>query len=434
MRALLHEPLRYHPNVVRLLDMVWGASSETGSALPSIVLEYAEFGNLLQLQKSQTTPLPFRIKQKLFYDVGRGLSILHACGIVHGDLKHENVLVFRNPYEYPPNQPYTAKLTDFGGAVIENSASASFLLPMGTIPFTAPELKLPLTSEGVKRTDVYSFGMLIWRGFTDCIDILRSLGINLENGRTTLTTEEQERLDKLKSSPQDDVFMKAIESTYHYMQSKSMSQEVLKLVVSAMSFTLRVDPDRRALDQTQALLRGMSLDEMKRYIAVKNQANEWRAENERRRTPGSHGLDVDSVGYGLGRIGDDYDAQNNLPGYRPDLARPDPSNFMFDPWKLRSILTWEQQVELVKEFEVIATSPYNEASTNLQPWIASYYLFQSYLSSFGTSFDAEKACYWLYKTSLKEDHATTTDYLAKAWLVRVCEALNVPIQKASMTK
>lgn len=43
---------------------------------------------------------------------------MHPCGIIHGDVKHENVLIFLN------NDPattvvYKTKLADFGGTVMD---------------------------------------------------------------------------------------------------------------------------------------------------------------------------------------------------------------------------------------------------------------------------------------------------------------------------
>ncbi|KLU87114.1 serine/threonine protein kinase, partial [Magnaporthiopsis poae ATCC 64411] len=168
IRALLHQPLRYHPNVVRLLDIRWDGS---GSLFPTLVVELAEFGTLHSLQRARPA-LPFSVKQKLCYDVGKGLSILHACGIVHGDLKHENVLVFANRYPDPPGQPYTAKLADFGGAVMDmaGDGDGQHRVPSSTFPLDAPEIHSGsrLTVEGVKKTDAYSYGMLIWRCMLDC--------------------------------------------------------------------------------------------------------------------------------------------------------------------------------------------------------------------------------------------------------------------------
>ncbi|OJD23113.1 hypothetical protein ACJ73_05532 [Blastomyces percursus] len=95
LRALLHKPLRYHPNIVHLLGFGWGSSAESDSTYPKVIIEYATFGSFCDLQV-YTPPLPFAIKQKLCHDIARGLAILHACGIFHGDLKHENVLIFAN--------------------------------------------------------------------------------------------------------------------------------------------------------------------------------------------------------------------------------------------------------------------------------------------------------------------------------------------------
>jgi hypothetical protein len=94
LRALLHEPIRYHPNLVRLLGIQWGLSAMSESAYPVLIMEYGSLGTLNALQAS-SEPLSFPVKQKLCYDVGRALSALHACGIAHGDMKHENVLIFR---------------------------------------------------------------------------------------------------------------------------------------------------------------------------------------------------------------------------------------------------------------------------------------------------------------------------------------------------
>lgn len=84
VRALLHEQIRYHPNVVRLLGLCWGTAQGMRTVFPVLVLEYAEFGTLSDLQVN-SEPFPFTVKKKLCHDVSKGLSILHACGIIHGN-------------------------------------------------------------------------------------------------------------------------------------------------------------------------------------------------------------------------------------------------------------------------------------------------------------------------------------------------------------
>ncbi|KAL6354765.1 hypothetical protein LRP88_12110 [Fusarium phalaenopsidis] len=422
VRALLHEPLRYHPNIVHLLDFGWSHSSETGSPFPTLVLEYADFGTLDDLQVKSESPLPFRIKQKLCYDVGRGLSILHACGIVHGDLKHNNVLVFRNREEYPPDQPYTAKLADFGGAIMDIGRDAGHSLRMTTVPYDAPESGQALTVDGIKATDTYSFGMLIWRTFIDCQDLLVAIGF--KQASAPLSGDERTSLKQLKRS--ESFLEMALGTVEAYGQSRSLPGETVDMVTDAMNATLTLNPTSRSLVQAQARLRGMSREQVEDYTFALERENASRKEMERNRIPGQRAIDIDSVGYALGRFGRTYDAQQNLPGCRPDLPAPALGGFLFDPFKLRSLLDWSQQVAMVRELEQLAESrSFEEDSAEIQPWTAAYHLFQACLSGFGMPINLERACHWLYKASKADFECADTDYLAKAWLTRLCNAAGV---------
>ncbi|KAK3347038.1 serine/threonine protein kinase [Lasiosphaeria hispida] len=423
IRALLHEPIRYHPNIVRILDIRWDASIDTGSPFPNIIQEYATYGTLESLQK-QSQPLPFSIKQKLCYDVGRGLSIVHACGFVHGDLKHENVLIFPNPYTEVPNQPFTAKLADFGGTVMDMSGDGTHRIPMHTFPFEAPEIFDRLTEEGAKKTDAYSYGMLIWRCMIDCEDILTVLGISSPGRVSDSKLRNNMKLFKLS----DGLLEAALHNLASYFFSHKLPGTSFTLVTSALMFTLRGDPKQRALDRAQVRLRGMGPVDTYHYVGVKDEANQKTVENNRHKTPGRHGMDLDSVGFALGRLGNDYDAQNNLPGFRPDLPHPARSGFLFEPLILRKLLDRSQQEAMVREFELFADSPVLNDDDDLKPkpWSAAYFLFQSYLCGFGVSYSAEKACQWLRRAAEAQVETATTDYLAIAWFNRIHAALGVP--------
>lgn len=423
IRVLLHQPIRYHPNIVRLLDVGWDASSETGSLFPSLIQEYAEFGTLDKLQNNNAS-LPFSIKQKLCYDVGRGISILHACGIVHGDLKHENILVFANRYSNPSGQPYTAKVADFGGTIMDmRDTNTTHSVPMNTFPYEAPEIGQKLSVEGVKKTDAFSYGMLIWRCMLDCDDLLTTIGFSTVSARPA----EQERgaLNRLKTT--DELLEKAIASLSRHNATRNLPAISLGLVITSLMFTLRGDPNHRALDRAQARMRGMSASDSFMYVDIKDKANAKMLEGLKHRIPGRHGMDIDSVGYALGRlVGDNYDAQNNLPGYRPDLPHPEAGGFLFEPLRLRRLLDWNQQKDMVNEFIAAAQSQHQgESSSEMEPWSAAFFLYQSYLSGFGVKFDPVQACYWLRQAANPSEEAATVDYLAKAWLVRVHSALGV---------
>jgi ankyrin repeat protein len=418
IRALLHEPLRYHPNIVRLLSLGWGSSSETGSIYPTLILEYAAFGSLHHLQ-ANSLPLPFSIKQKLCYDVARGLSILHACGIVHGDLKHENVLVFENRYDTLKGQPYTAKLADFGGAVMDIAEGDSHFLRMGTFPYDAPEAGQPLNQVGTKKTDVYSFGMLVWRAFIDGGNIVTELGLH-----TQPRASAQDQLREWKLN--DDLLVQATNSVISYSSSKDVPTEATDLILFALNVTIRAQPDARDFVAAQARLRGMNQAEVENYLNMVVSTNQREMDNDRSEAPGKHGMTVDTVGYQLGQLGDDYDAQNNLPGCKAKMPYPEVEGFHFEPSKLKEILDWDQQEMMVENFKEAAQAVHWKESTEPPPWKAAYYLFLCYLTEFGVEFDAEKVCHWLYQTA-KVDDEGDVDYWAQAWVWRVFAALSVPL-------
>lgn len=390
------------------------------------MLEYADHGTFDHLQRSNGSPLPFRIKQKLCYDIGRGLSILHACGVVHGDLKHENVLIFHNRYDVPEGQLYTAKLSDFGGVVTDlGSDTERHTLPMGTIPYNAPEMGKPLTVEGLRLTDAFSFGMLVWRAFLDCGDMCVAMGVRTAPGRPRLSPAEEHAIDRLKAS--DMLVSKACESAADYRKSQSLPLDVLHLINTVLTCTLSRDPEQRTLVEAQMLLRGMKLDEVTEYIKVKDMANKALQSQSANATPGKNGMSLDSVGYQLGRMGDYYDAQNNLPGYRLDLPPPAHGEFLFEPLKLKKLLSWNQQCDIVRELEAIAGSTYNEKATDVQPWNAAFYIFQAHLCNFGVQFDPAKACHRLLAAADAKKETGSTDYLAQAWYSRVCWTFGVDI-------
>ena len=90
-----HPPLASHPNIVGLLGYGWNLSEN--SALPFLVTEYAEQGTLRDfLRKVPTSTIS---KLQLCGNIASGLHAMHMCGVSHGDLKLENVLVFGEAFE-----------------------------------------------------------------------------------------------------------------------------------------------------------------------------------------------------------------------------------------------------------------------------------------------------------------------------------------------
>lgn len=94
-----------HPNIVRFIGschkpMVW-----------CIVTEYAKGGSVRQfLMKRQSRSVPLKLAVKQALDVARGMEYVHGLGLIHRDLKSDNLLIFGDK---------SIKVADFGVARIE---------------------------------------------------------------------------------------------------------------------------------------------------------------------------------------------------------------------------------------------------------------------------------------------------------------------------
>jgi len=97
----------------------------------------------------------------LFVQIADALSYCHSRGVVHFDVKPDNILL---------NDALTiAKLCDFGHAhklqsIAEKAAASSLGMQRGTLDYMAPEMYYGTADDNdSKLCDVYSFGKTMWR-------------------------------------------------------------------------------------------------------------------------------------------------------------------------------------------------------------------------------------------------------------------------------
>ena len=157
LRVLTHKPLTKHPNIIKLIRVCWEADPFIRSLKwPVLVVEYADQGTLEDYFDNHG-PLAYASRLSLLQDILNGLLALHEHGIVHGDMKLCNVLVFTASDSSMP----IAKLSDFGGALLD--APEERACPMCTPPWTAPEYQTLRTRSELLKSDIYALGLLIWR-------------------------------------------------------------------------------------------------------------------------------------------------------------------------------------------------------------------------------------------------------------------------------
>lgn len=136
-----------HPHIVPLYDY-WHDANE-GAFL---VMRWLDSGSLRQ--RLRTRSLSLREAVTLIQQIGSALTVAHANGVVHRDLKPDNILYDRYDNAY---------LTDFGIAKdIANVDGPSITLDgiVGTPAYIAPE---QITGHPVTpRTDIYTLGLVLY--------------------------------------------------------------------------------------------------------------------------------------------------------------------------------------------------------------------------------------------------------------------------------
>ncbi|KAF6807634.1 hypothetical protein CSOJ01_08075 [Colletotrichum sojae] len=159
LRIRSHEALRSHPSIAFFRGVGWDFEDEEATIPRPIILEeFAPQGALDNFWRNwKFVSLNFKAKLNFCMDIAEGLSALHHCGVVHGDVKPENILVF--PRKDTRNS-FSLKLTDFGHSVIEADRYKS--LPAFTLKWSAPEVtkKKHMTFTQMKATDYYSYGLV----------------------------------------------------------------------------------------------------------------------------------------------------------------------------------------------------------------------------------------------------------------------------------
>ena len=115
-----------HPNVINRLGH-GTAIDLAGTTFHYIVLEYLPGGDLFALTKTR----PLSLERALFYleQVCSGLAHAHKCGVIHRDIKPQNLLLTADKE--------IVKIADFGVARIDETDGA--ITRVGTNIYSAPE-------------------------------------------------------------------------------------------------------------------------------------------------------------------------------------------------------------------------------------------------------------------------------------------------------
>ena len=137
-----------HPNIVSVYDVSRGGDMEY------IVMELID-GITLKQYMEKRGQLNWRESLHFITQIMRGLSHAHSRGIIHRDIKPQNIMVLRDG---------SVKVADFGIACLADSAQTLTQEALGSVHYISPEQARGDRTDA--RSDIYSSGVVLYEMLT----------------------------------------------------------------------------------------------------------------------------------------------------------------------------------------------------------------------------------------------------------------------------
>jgi serine/threonine protein kinase len=150
-----------HPNIVAIYNF------SSSPAYLSIVMEFVRglsLGAYIKQLAQRRQVMELSESLNIIAQVADALGYAHRLGVVHRDIKPDNILITRlDQPDRPDELPIRAKVTDFGLAkLLEGGIETQSGTFMGTLPYMSPEQALASSSlDG--RSDIYSLGVVLYQ-------------------------------------------------------------------------------------------------------------------------------------------------------------------------------------------------------------------------------------------------------------------------------
>ncbi len=138
-----------HPNIVKVYDVSFG------DMIQYIVMEYID-GITLKEYIDRQGIIEWKDALHLTTQILKALQHAHECGIVHRDIKPQNIMLL---------QDGTIKVTDFGIARFSDKSTRTMTdQAIGSVHYIAPEQARGDVTDG--KSDIYSVGVMLYEMLT----------------------------------------------------------------------------------------------------------------------------------------------------------------------------------------------------------------------------------------------------------------------------
>lgn len=146
-----------HENIISLYDF-----GKTEERIGFMIIEFIQGRTLMDV--IDQNPMPLRTAIDVTRQIASALQIAHQRGVIHRDLKPQNVMLIRKDTHH-----YIVKVLDFGMAKLTSSNGEIAELTREGIAVGTPRYIAPEQARGKKvgpYSDLYALGLLMYEMFT----------------------------------------------------------------------------------------------------------------------------------------------------------------------------------------------------------------------------------------------------------------------------
>jgi serine/threonine-protein kinase len=240
-----------HPNIIDATDMGF-----TKSDLPYIVFEYLEGTSLAdEIRRNGRMPWPRAVR--IATQIASALSAAHAAGIIHRDLKTDNIFLSKKQ-----DVADHVKVLDFG---ISRFLQASDKTGISTVLLGTPEFMAPeqvLSPEDIDhRVDIYALGIVLYEMLAGHVPFLLEqapgcVGLDVAAAHRLL-----DRIIGEPAPPLDGDFAHGLAALVHTLLAKDRDArpQTMEEVAASLTNFLGVKPvaertiSRQTIDRVQLL-------------------------------------------------------------------------------------------------------------------------------------------------------------------------------------